>query len=260
MFENTMFEFFQVGGAVRDKFLGVNSKDVDFSCVAQNPDQFVSIDDAFQSLIDHLKDLGFKGFSTNNGEFIIKEEFLTVRANVPQGHVLSHRTTVADFVLARLDGPSSDGRRPDFVRPGTLMDDLARRDFTVNAMAMDIEGNLIDPFNGMDDLHNRVIRFVGEPMQRIEEDGLRILRALRFIVTKEMDLHDDLFDFFLDNHVALGMHHLRGVSTDRIRDELNRMFSVNTLKTLGILETFPGIRDAIFNRGDLNLMATSKKF
>ena len=255
-----MFDFFEVGGAVRDKFLGVNSKDVDFSCVAQNPDQFDSVDVAFQALIDHLKELGFKGFSTNKGEFIIKEDFLTVRVQVPQGHVLSQRTTAADFVLARLDGPSSDGRRPDFVRPGSLMDDLARRDFTVNAMAMDTEGNLIDPFDGMADLHNRVIRFVGEPMHRIEEDGLRILRALRFTVTKEMDLHDDLYNFFDDNHVALGMHHLRGVSTDRIRDELNKMFSANTLKTLGILETFPGIKYSIFNRGDLNLMATSKKF
>lgn len=248
-----MFDFFEVGGAVRDKFLGVNSKDVDFVAVAQDPDSFNSAEIAFDVLENHLTNQGFK-------IFLSTPQFLTVRAQVPEGHVLRQRTTVADFVLARIDGPSSDGRRPDFVRPGTLMDDLARRDFTFNAMAMNTDGTLIDPFNGIGDLHNRIIRFVGEPMRRIEDDGLRIVRALRFIVTKEMDLHDDLFDFFLENHVALGMHHLRGVSTDRIRDELNKMFSVNTLKTLGILETFPGIRDAIFNRGDLNLMATSKQF
>lgn len=247
-----MFDFFEVGGAVRDHFLGIDSKDVDFVAVANQ--SFDDVESAFDDLHAFLEDSNFKVFLTT-------PEFLTIRAQVPDDHVLKNRTNVADFVLARKDGPSSNGRHPDWVKPGTLMDDLSRRDFTVNAMALDpVNGNLIDPFNGQEDLNNRTLRFVGNTMDRIEEDGLRILRALRFQVTKGLTMHPELFQFFLDNHVALGFHHLRSVSTDRIREELNKMFSANTLQTLEILEDFPGIRNAIFSNGDLKLLSTSKRF
>lgn len=81
----------------------------------------------------------------------------------------------------RTEGSYSDHRRPDSVSfTSSLEEDLARRDFTVNAMAMDAAGNIIDPFGGQDDLKKHILRCVGEPRERFSEDALRMLRAIRF--------------------------------------------------------------------------------
>ena len=88
------------------------------------------------------------------------------------------RHAVCDFVLARKDGQSSDGRRPDSVEPGTLLDDLARRDFTINGLFFDpIAEQVIDYVGGQDDLQAGIIRAIGQPRDRIAEDKLRMLRA-----------------------------------------------------------------------------------
>lgn len=85
-----------------------------------------------------------------------------------------------EITTFRRDGAYSDGRRPDTVEfTGDLCEDLARRDFTVNAMAMDADGRVCDPFSGKADLSARRIRCVGDPDRRFAEDGLRLLRALR---------------------------------------------------------------------------------
>ena len=87
----------------------------------------------------------------------------------------------AEVTTYRLDGAYHDGRHPDGVRfVRSLADDLARRDFTINAMAMDVHGAITDPFGGRDDLARRVIRCVGDPETRFREDALRMLRAYRF--------------------------------------------------------------------------------
>lgn len=140
----TDFHFFEVGGCVRDELMGLSSKDVDFSVVAPKG-KFNFASTAFSAL---CKDLDRQGFQI----FEVREEFLTVRAKVPKGHPLAARTAVADFVLARKEGPYSDGRHPDWVVPGTLLDDLSRRDFCCNAISRDIDGNLVDPFDGVGDL------------------------------------------------------------------------------------------------------------
>src|SRR5690606_30256826 len=116
--EMTAIQMFEVGGCVRDDLLGIPTKDVDFTVVAPS----------FDAMRDHLIREGFR-------IHVESPEFVAIRAGVPEGHPLRERTKDADFVLARKDAPTGDGRRPDFVEPGTLMDDLARRDFTVNAMA-----------------------------------------------------------------------------------------------------------------------------
>lgn len=248
-----MFEFAEVGGAVRDKFLGVDSKDVDF--VAVPTQKFDTADDAFNALVAHLKETGFKGFETNKGEFIIKKEFFTIRAQVPEGNPLKERTNRADFVLARKDSKNSDGRRPDFVLPGTLMDDLTRRDFTVNAMAM-MNGELIDPFGGREDLDNNLLRFVGNPNDRIAEDGLRVMRALRFCVTKGFDVESQTWDA-VNSEFAAEM--LMKVSTERIREELEKMFLFNTVQSMETLsDVRRSLKKAIFRNG-LRLMPTLKK-
>jgi tRNA nucleotidyltransferase (CCA-adding enzyme) len=241
-----MFQFAEVGGAVRDKFLGVDSKDVDFVAVPKM--SWDSADSAFNGLVNHLKWCGFK-------VFLETPEFFTVRAQVPNGHPLKQRTTVADFVLARKDGPSSDGRRPDFVLPGTLMDDLQRRDFTVNAMAI-LDGELVDPFGGREDLENNLLRFVGNPTDRIAEDGLRVMRALRFMVVKGFDMDMDTWDAINSDFAA---EMLTKVSVERIREELEKMFFANTLWSLNVLNDLnPEVKNAIFRDG-LRLMPTLKK-
>ena len=241
-----MFQFAEVGGAVRDKFLGVDSKDVDF--VAVPTQQFDTADDAFNALVAHLKETGFK-------VFLETPQFFTVRAQVPVwAFNLRERTTVADFVLARKDGPSSDGRRPDFVLPGTLMDDLTRRDFTVNAMAM-MNDELIDPFGGREDLDNNLLRFVGNPNDRIAEDGLRVMRALRFHITKGFDVDTETWDA-VNSEFAAEM--LMKVSTERIREELEKMFLFNTIQSMETLsDVRRSLKRAIFRDG-LRLMPTMK--
>jgi tRNA nucleotidyltransferase (CCA-adding enzyme) len=241
-----MFQFAEVGGAVRDKFLGVDSKDVDFVAVPKM--SWDSADSAFNGLVNHLKWCGFK-------VFLETAEFFTVRAQVPNGHPLKQRTTVADFVLARKDGPSSDGRRPDFVLPGTLMDDLQRRDFTVNAMAI-LDGELVDPFGGREDLENNLLRFVGNPTDRIAEDGLRVMRALRFMVVKGFDMDMDTWDAINSDFAA---EMLTKVSVERIREELEKMFFANTLWSMNVLNDLnPEVKNAIFRDG-LRLQPTLKK-
>lgn len=243
-----MFTFAEVGGAVRDKFLGLDSKDVDFVAVPEDPDSFLNADAAFMFLCTHLKAQGFK-------VFLETPQFFTVRAQVPDGHPLKQRTNVADFVLARKDGPSSDGRRPDFVLPGTLMDDLQRRDFTVNAMAI-LDGELIDPFNGFADIEDALLRFVGNPTERIAEDGLRVMRALRFAATKNFDIDADTWEA-INSDFAADM--LMKVSIERIREELEKMFLADTRWTLWILNDINiKVQDAIFRDG-LRLMPTLKK-
>lgn len=243
-----MFQFAEVGGAVRDKFLGVDSKDVDFVAVPENADTFLNADAAFMFLCTHLKEQGFK-------VFLETPEFFTVRAQVPDGHPLKERTNVADFVLARKDSTTSDGRRPDFVLPGTLMDDLLRRDFSVNAMAI-LNGELIDPFGGKQDLENNLLKFVGDPIERITEDGLRVMRALRFFVTKGFDIDADTWDAVNSDFAAEMLHK---VSIERIRDELEKMFIADTTLSMQLLaDVRSKMKEAIFRDG-LRLMPTLKK-
>ena len=244
-----MFVFAEVGGAVRDNFLGVNSKDVDFVAVPESPEDFESASQAFDALVAFVKVSGFQ-------VFLETPQFFTVRAQVPDNHTLKARTNVADFVLARKDGPSSDGRRPDFVLPGSLFDDLQRRDFTVNAMAILPNGELVDPFNGREDLSRNLLRFVGNPIDRIAEDGLRVMRALRFFVTKGFDIEPETWDAVNSD---FGAEMLQKVSVERVREELEKMFMANTLLTLETLADLrSNLKDAIFRDG-MRLAPTLKK-
>ena len=142
---------FLVGGCVRDMLLGVQPHDWDI-CTAARPEQIMEV---------------FPGSKLTGG----RTGTVTVRLN-------SHSVEVTPF---RSEGDYSDHRHPDLVRFVTdLTADLSRRDFTVNAMALSPDGLLSDPFGGAADLRRGVIRCVGEPERRFEEDALRMLRALRF--------------------------------------------------------------------------------
>lgn len=232
-------EMFEVGGCVRDELMGLHTKDVDFVVLAPS----------FDAMRAELVRQGFK-------VHVEKPEFVTIRAGVPDGHILRERTKDADFVLARKDGPTADGRRPEFVEPGTLMDDLARRDFTVNAIARAVDGRIIDPFGGRADIEFKRLRFVGDPTKRITEDGLRVLRGFRFMVTKGFIPTDETLEA-LTHPVATEM--LAKVSAERIREELERMLAFDTLATLDVLSHIMPVemRDVVFS-GGLRLSATFK--
>ena len=197
----------------------------------------------------HLREEGFK-------LYLVTPEFVTIRCSVPKSHPLRERCKDADFVLARRDGPTADGRRPQFVEAGTLADDLARRDFTVNALARDIDGKIIDLHSGVEDLENRLLRFVGDPMERIREDGLRVMRGWRFSITKGFEVEGETLKALRSEEAA---RMLSCVSLERIREELEKMLAHNTLASIDLLhEMSEGMLQAIF-REPLRLSATMKK-
>jgi tRNA nucleotidyltransferase/poly(A) polymerase len=238
--------FFEIGGCVRDKLLGVKSKDIDYSAVLEPNEKThcqVTGQDPFDFMLATLIGRQFDIFE-------LRPEFLTIRARFPKGSV--HSGLTADFVLARKEADYTDGRRPDKVEPGTLEDDIFRRDFTMNALAEDEEGNLIDLVGGVQDINDKIIRAVGDPFDRFEEDALRIMRALRFKVTKGFTI-----DPVTQSAMVSLMPNLAGVSAERVREELVRMFNADPMWTVFTLDSF-GVFPIIFDMG-INLQPTLKE-
>jgi tRNA nucleotidyltransferase/poly(A) polymerase len=233
-------QVFEVGGAIRDGILGIPTKDVDFSVAGVRD-------------IDHLVD-----FVESEGHKVVhvRPEFFTVVAKVGTDHPLRERTKVADFVMCRRESSESDGRRPETVEPGTIFDDLARRDFTVNAIARDIRtGDLLDPHGGEADLRTRTLRFVGDPETRCREDHIRILRGLRFMVTKGLRPDRDTRDF-LESETAAGL--LASHDRNPVREEVHKMFVADTVGSMDLLShEFPALMESIFRDG-LHLEPTLK--
>lgn len=146
----------------------------------------------------------------------------------------------------RADGIYRDHRRPESVSFGTsLREDLKRRDFTVNAMAMDREGRIVDLFGGMEDLRRKTLRCVGDPAQRFTEDALRILRAVRFAAQLGFTIEPE-------TGRALGecSPFCESLSAERMRDEVEKILcsgrpeAIGRLAGLGVLERFGLFSDA----------------
>ncbi len=182
------YEACAVGGCVRDTLMGLAPHDWDLASSAL-PEQ-VKACLAGQRIM----------------ETGVKHGTVTVLAEDGQYEVTTFRR----------DGRYSDGRRPDSVEfvPG-LREDLARRDFTINAMAWSPESGVIDPFGGRMDIREKVIRCVGEPEKRFQEDALRILRAIRFASRLGFDIERDTERAMFEEKELL-----RGVSGERVREEL----------------------------------------
>jgi len=146
-----------------------------------------------------------------------------------------------EVTTLRKDGSYGDGRRPDNVSFGTnIRDDLARRDFTINAMAIDVDGNLIDIFGGENDLRLNIVKAVGEAEKRIAEDGLRILRAFRFLDLGKNNLRS--LDTELEKAIKENIDMLDKVSRERITDEIRKILASNNpygilmkMQELGVL-------------------------
>lgn len=206
-----MSKFYLVGGAVRDKLLGRESKDLDYAVEASSYEEMKA------SIIERGGTI-----------FLEQPNYLTIRAKVPN-------LGVSDFVLCRKESHYTDGRHPESVTIGDIYDDLARRDMTMNAIAIDEYGKYIDPHNGIQDINNRLIRCVGNPMDRFNEDRLRILRALRFAVTKNFTIEKNTL-LAIQTLVRLdGDLVFDGVSIERIREELLKMFAADTVRSIHIL-------------------------
>jgi len=222
-------KIYKVGGAVRDSFLGRKSNDIDYAVEA----------DSYQEMMTWIAE--------NGTIWQERPEFFTIRAKVP---TLGN----ADFVLCRKDGFYSDNRRPDSVEVGTIYDDLSRRDFTMNAIAINVETNeIIDPYNGRLHINTSEIRCVGVCGQRFIEDGLRLLRALRFHITLGFELEEDI-KRCLNDWKYVGIL-LDGVSVERIMEELNKMFRYSTEETIQVLGKYKMVRDCIFSNPRLQLEA-----
>jgi tRNA nucleotidyltransferase/poly(A) polymerase len=225
-----MIQLFKVGGAVRDQFLGVKSKDLDYAVEAPS----------YEAMRDFIAD--------NGKIFLEKPEYFTIRAKV--------NGEDADFVLCRKEHGYSDGRRPDSVTIGDIYDDLSRRDFTMNAIAIHTgEGAIVDPHQGVRDIERKLIRCVGKAEERFNEDSLRMIRAVRFAITKNFVMDWDIQNAL---HDRVLLEKLENVSKERIREELNRCFKHNTMATLKMFERFPHLRDVVFSDDTLWLEATNK--
>lgn len=140
-----------------------------------------------------------------------------------------------EITTYRTEGPYSDSRRPDYVRfVPNLEQDLARRDFTMNAIAMDLQGNLRDPFGGASDIKAGLIRCVGEPDRRFQEDGLRVMRALRFAA---------VFGYEIEERTARAVHENRAmldrVAAERINAELCKLLVGQNAG--GVLRQYPDV-------------------
>lgn len=140
-----------------------------------------------------------------------------------------------EITTYRTEEPYSDSRRPDYVRfVPNIKEDLARRDFTMNAIAMDLQGNLQDLFGGADDIKAGLVRCVGGPDQRFQEDGLRVMRALRFAA---------VFGYEIEEQTAQATHENRAmldwVAVERINVELCKLLVGENAE--GILRQCPDV-------------------
>lgn len=206
---------FEVGGSIRDELMDLPNSDRDFCAVSTK---------GWDSLLSWA-DKKMKVFK-------VVPEFLTIRGSLGPD--------VIDIVMCRKDSNESDGRRPNSVEPGTLFDDLSRRDFTMNAMAREVDkktlepiGDIIDPFNGAGDISRSLIRSVGDAQKRFDEDNLRLIRAVRFSLTKNLRLDLDVDDIVHSSFNWQSM--MLNVSKERIREELHKMFTFNTALSIQML-------------------------
>lgn len=230
----SLFKFYEVGGKVRDEILGLQSKDVDYVAVPNENllKKYKTAHEMFVILESYLHNEKFEIFLSTPNCF-------TIRAKFPKDHKYQG---VADFVMARKEIGYVEGTRTPIVVPGTLYDDLKRRDFTLNALAKDDDGTIIDFFNGRKDLEDGVLRTPLETEVTFNDDPLRVLRAIRFAITKGFSLK--YLDYYINNYNyedKMGV-----VSSERIREELFKCFKHDTMDTLDTLNDYPSLKRYIF--------------
>ncbi|ACZ43739.1 polynucleotide adenylyltransferase/metal dependent phosphohydrolase [Thermobaculum terrenum ATCC BAA-798] len=189
-------ELYAVGGCVRDSLLGKEVQELDFATSA-HPEEI-------KRLLAPLRP---------DSVYTVGERFGTIGAIFGPYRV--------EITTYRGEWYSPDSRKPEVTFGISLEEDLSRRDFTVNAIAMDIpSGRLIDPFGGVEDLHSKVIRAVGDPDARFRDDPLRLMRAVRFAANLGFKIEPRTAEA-IRRHAA----QICKISIERVRDELTRMLT-----------------------------------
>lgn len=190
------FEAYLVGGCVRDLLLKKEPKDWDITTNASPEEIQALFTDSF-----YENDYGTVGVKTGS---------------------LDERLAIVEVTPYRIESGYSDKRRPDSVKFGvTLEEDLARRDFTVNAIALDeSKGHIVDLYNGQKDIKDNMIRAVGKPEDRFAEDALRMLRAIRMVAELGFGIDGDTAAAISANST-----NLEHVSRERIRDEFQKILA-----------------------------------
>lgn len=208
---NNGYEAFIVGGCVRDYLLGITPHDTDI-CTSALPEQTKK---CFENY--HTFDTGMK-----HGTISV----------VCDGEVY-------EITTYRIDGDYSDNRHPDSVSfTRNINEDLRRRDFTVNAMAYNAECGLVDPYGGKKDLESKIIRCVGNPDTRFNEDALRILRALRFASVYGFTIEENTSRSVIRNAALL-----KNIATERITSEFLKLICGKD--AVRILDTYKDVISVI---------------
>ncbi len=227
-FTKNNYEIFLVGGAVRNLILFGDKKidwDFDFTTNAK-PEEVINL---------------FKEKDRNKKVFTVPTGLSHGTVSVIIKHGESH--TNYEITTYRTEDIYEDGRHPKKVNfSNSLLEDLSRRDFTINAIAYNIfEKYIIDPFGGEEDLGKKIIRTVGEPFERFREDGLRPIRACRIAAQLDFEIEEETF-----NAITKTLDTVKKVSIERVKDELMKLLKnsnqpskgIELMRKSGILEIF----------------------
>jgi tRNA nucleotidyltransferase (CCA-adding enzyme) len=220
--------FYKVGGCVRDQLLNRNYNDIDYAVEASS----------YDSMIEAIKSLG---------ESIVYTDKTLQTVKTKNG---------IDYVLCRKESDYI-GHKPSNVELGTLYDDMKRRDFTINALAIDSKGKIIDYFGGYTDINNRILRCINNTYFSFEEDPIRILRGFRFLVTLDHFKYDTDIDNFMNSDIVIPL--IKTIPEDSIRKELDKCFKYDTMKTITCFNKYPLFMEAIFKYTHIWLLPTVKK-
>lgn len=232
IFYSNGYEAFIVGGCVRDSILDKDPNDYDITTNA-TPQEVLNI------------------FS----------EYKTIPTGIKHGTItLIIDNESYEITTYRIEGKYSDNRRPDNVEyTRSLLEDLKRRDFTVNSMAYNHKVGLIDEFRGIDDINNKIIRCVGDPSTRFQEDALRMIRAIRFSARLKFDIEDNTIKSIYENSNLI-----INISKERIKDEINKIILSDNPQKLYLLYNtklfeYMGLNMPLIKEDDINILSKCEK-
>ncbi len=236
-FVSAEFQIYIVGGAVRDLLMGKEVKDWDFTTDAKPEEILKVLPEGFYD-----NKFGTVGIQSSAISYQLSDK----KQKKSDDRRLTTDDSIFEITTMRKEGIYKDHRHPVEVSwTDKIEDDLARRDFTINAIALPCHSGLdpesikiVDPFNGQDDIQKKLIRAVGDPSKRFQEDALRLLRAIRFASQLEFEIDGETFKAIKKNADLL-----KEIANERVRDELFKILSsenpyegIVKLKETGILK------------------------